>query len=92
MRLRLTKISPLRATLLALAWLGNVFAQTSPAQKQATSVDLLITGGTVITMDSERRVIENGEVAVRGDSIVAVGPTPLFAEPNPGLRKPLKIF
>jgi 5-methylthioadenosine/S-adenosylhomocysteine deaminase len=36
-------------------------------------VDLLITGGTVVTMDAQRRVIEDGAVAVRGDSIVAVG-------------------
>jgi 5-methylthioadenosine/S-adenosylhomocysteine deaminase len=36
-------------------------------------VDLLVTNGTVITMDAQRRVIENGAVAVRGDTIVAVG-------------------
>jgi 5-methylthioadenosine/S-adenosylhomocysteine deaminase len=36
-------------------------------------VDLLVTGGTVITMDAQRRVIDDGAVAVRGDSIVAVG-------------------
>ena len=32
------------------------------------------TGGTVVTMDAQKRVIEDGAVAVRGDSIVAVGP------------------
>ncbi len=37
--------------------------------------DILITGGTVITMDSSRRVIENGAVAIVGDRIVAVGTT-----------------
>jgi 5-methylthioadenosine/S-adenosylhomocysteine deaminase len=37
--------------------------------------DLLITGGTVVTMDAQRRVISDGAVAVRGDSIVDVGPT-----------------
>jgi 5-methylthioadenosine/S-adenosylhomocysteine deaminase len=36
-------------------------------------VDLLITGGTVVTMDADRRVIEDGVVAVRGDTIAAVG-------------------
>ena len=36
-------------------------------------VDLLITGGAVVTMDAERRLYENGFVAVRGDRIVAVG-------------------
>ncbi|HKZ52978.1 MAG TPA: amidohydrolase [Candidatus Acidoferrales bacterium] len=37
-------------------------------------VDLLVTGGTVVTMDAERRVIEAGAVAIRGERIVAVGP------------------
>ncbi|KXJ98430.1 MAG: cytosine deaminase [Acidobacteria bacterium OLB17] len=41
----------------------------------AVRVDLLIVGGTVVTMDGAKRVIENGAVAVRGDEIVAVGPT-----------------
>ncbi len=38
-------------------------------------IDLLITRGTVITMDPTRRVIEDGAVAVHGDRIVAVGDT-----------------
>lgn len=36
-------------------------------------VDLLVTGGTVVTMDDERRIIKNGAVAIRGDRIIAVG-------------------
>lgn len=36
-------------------------------------VDILITGGTVITMDSSRRVLEDGAVAISGDRIVAIG-------------------
>jgi 5-methylthioadenosine/S-adenosylhomocysteine deaminase len=39
------------------------------------TVDILITGGTVITMDSARRVLEDGAVAIRADRIVAVGTT-----------------
>jgi 5-methylthioadenosine/S-adenosylhomocysteine deaminase len=46
--------------------------------KEAVSVDLLISGGTLVTMDTGRRIIENGEIAVRGDQIIAVGPAPLF--------------
>ena len=36
-------------------------------------VDVLVTGGTVVTMDAQRRLIAEGAVAVRGESIVAVG-------------------
>ena len=35
--------------------------------------DLLLTGGSVVTVDDERRVIEPGSVAVSGNRIVAVG-------------------
>jgi 5-methylthioadenosine/S-adenosylhomocysteine deaminase len=38
-------------------------------------IDLLITHGTVITVDADRRVIEDGAVAVRADRIVDVGPS-----------------
>jgi len=48
-------------------------AQT-PA-KQPVSVDLLITGGTIVTMDADRQVIENGFIAVKGDTIVSMGPS-----------------
>jgi 5-methylthioadenosine/S-adenosylhomocysteine deaminase len=46
----------------------------SPTAFAKDKVDLLVTGGTVVTMDAQRRVIEDGAVAIRGDSIVAVGP------------------
>jgi 5-methylthioadenosine/S-adenosylhomocysteine deaminase len=35
-------------------------------------VDLLIRGGTIVTMDAERRVIPDGSVAIRGDRIAAI--------------------
>lgn len=37
------------------------------------TADILITGGTVVTMDKDRRVIEDGAVAVRGGEIALVG-------------------
>jgi 5-methylthioadenosine/S-adenosylhomocysteine deaminase len=37
-------------------------------------VDLLVLGGTIVTMDRERRVLDDGAIAVRGGRIVAVGP------------------
>ena len=38
-------------------------------------VDILLRGGTVVTMNGKYEVFEDGAVAIRGDSIVAVGPT-----------------
>jgi 5-methylthioadenosine/S-adenosylhomocysteine deaminase len=48
-------------------------AQGPSQAKPANFVDLLITGATVVTMDADRRIIENGYVIVKGDTIVAVG-------------------
>jgi cytosine/adenosine deaminase-related metal-dependent hydrolase len=64
---------PSRATLLALAAL-LASAGVGRAQPRE-SVDILIRGGTIITMDSSRRVLDDGAVAIRGQRIIAVGPT-----------------
>src|SRR5437773_8942497 len=45
------------------------------AQRRKTTVDLVIRGGTVVTMDGTRRVIEGGGIAVKGGRIVAVSKT-----------------
>jgi 5-methylthioadenosine/S-adenosylhomocysteine deaminase len=45
--------------------------QPGPARE---TVDLLVLGGTYVTMDPSRRVIEDGAMAVRGDRIVSIGP------------------
>src|SRR5215469_9359954 len=37
------------------------------------SADLLVTGGTVVSMDAARTIYDDGAVAIRGDLIVAVG-------------------
>ena len=37
-------------------------------------VDMIVSGGIVVTMDGGRAIYQDGSVAVRGDSIVAVGP------------------
>ena len=43
------------------------------AQRRVIPVDLIIRGGTVVTMDGSRRVIDNGGVAIKGGRVVAVG-------------------
>lgn len=71
-------------TALAIALAAPLTAQISrPARTTGASaagqprawVDILITGGAVITMDADRRVLDNGAVAIVADRIVAVGPT-----------------
>jgi 5-methylthioadenosine/S-adenosylhomocysteine deaminase len=48
-------------------------AQTAP--KEATSIDLLINGGTIVTMNEDRLVLEGGYIAIKDDSIVSIGLT-----------------
>src|ERR1700730_8734469 len=50
-------------------------ASTTMAQRRKTVVDIIVRGGTVVTMDGSRRVIENGSVAVKDGRVVAVGDT-----------------
>ncbi len=49
-------------------------------------VDLVIENGTVLTMDEDNRVIENGFVAVRGDAVAAVGAAPAEKPPEAARR------
>jgi 5-methylthioadenosine/S-adenosylhomocysteine deaminase len=44
-------------------------------QRNKPTVDLIIRGGTVVTMDASRRVIDNGGVAVKAGRVVEVGKT-----------------
>jgi 5-methylthioadenosine/S-adenosylhomocysteine deaminase len=55
---------------LILALLTGIFPLNTTA---AERVDLIIRGGTVVTMDGSSRVVDNGAVAIRQDRIVAVG-------------------
>src|SRR5438874_4066399 len=57
--------------LLTLQFLFPVSLSSQPPQNRA---DLIITGGTIITMDGARTIYDDGAVVVRGDTIVAVGP------------------
>ena len=52
------------------------------AAKQAVAVDLLVKGATIVTMDPQRHVIENGFLAVRGDEIIAIGQNSAEAFPK----------
>jgi len=55
--------------LAAISFAAALGGQTTGQQP----TDLVITGGTVITVDASRRVLAPGAVAIRGSDIVAVG-------------------
>jgi len=59
-------------TSLLLVLLISAAASSAFAQRRKTVVDLIVRGGTVVTMDGARRVIENGGVAIKNGRIVAV--------------------
>jgi 5-methylthioadenosine/S-adenosylhomocysteine deaminase len=62
----------MRIRLLAIAAaLAGSFAAVS-AQNAPRQVSLVVTGGTVVTMDAAARVVPNGAVAIDGTDIVAV--------------------
>src|SRR5215204_5848117 len=61
--------------LLCLALLSQIalLPAAASARQRPRAVELIVSGGTVVTMDTSRRVIEDGAVAVSGGRIVAVG-------------------
>lgn len=67
---------------LLFAWAGHTLGH--PAKEHA---DLVVSGGTVITMDADRRVIQDGAVIIRSGRIVAVGPQQDIAQRFDAVRK-----
>lgn len=67
---RRTLLSTIAVTCSFLACTGSGLAASGKER-----VDILIAGGTVITMDPARRIIEDGALAIVRDRIVAVGTT-----------------
>ncbi len=49
--------------------------QPKTAKQPPAPVDTILRGGTVLTMDAARRIYAPGSVAIRGNAIVAAGPT-----------------
>lgn len=51
---------------------GCIFFSSAPQSSAKEKADLIVTDGTVVTMDPAHRIIGDGAIAVRGDSILAV--------------------
>src|SRR3989440_9730562 len=54
-----------------LYFLFSSYVHAQNAKKE--KIDMLVAGGTIVTMNAERRIIEDGAVAVNGDTIEALG-------------------
>lgn len=65
-------LSTVLITAMLITPLADAAAQTR--RQRAEPVDLLVLGGTIVTMDQTRRVIVDGAIAVSKGRIVAIGP------------------
>jgi len=61
-------LSAILPLILQFVLCAGAFGQTN-----RENVDLIVSGATVVTMDAKRAIYEDGSIAVKGDSIVAVG-------------------
>jgi 5-methylthioadenosine/S-adenosylhomocysteine deaminase len=60
---------------MGIQWMGVVALLSVTLQGQTKQpVDLMVSGGIVVTMDGARTVYQDGSVAIKGDTIVATGP------------------
>ena len=62
----------LKAT--ATTWAAIFVLTATTFAQQKPSADLIISGGIIVTMDPSRTIYPDGSVAIRGDSILVVGP------------------
>ena len=74
MPLRPCKVRATAVSLLVLAALGFTAVPRREQEETKERVDLVVSGGTIVTMDGQRRVIEDGAIAVNHQTIVMVGP------------------
>ena len=49
-------------------------ADTDSSTSDGAAADILVLGGIVVTMDERRTILPDGALALRGDSILALGP------------------
>ena len=79
--------APMRRLVLLLltAAIATGVVNAQPSSTSGTP-GILVTGGTVVTMDAEHRVLSPGAVAIKGPDIVAVGAPADVARTVPGAQ------
>jgi 5-methylthioadenosine/S-adenosylhomocysteine deaminase len=56
------------------ALLGAVLLSSAAFAQAKQEVDMIVSGGIVVTMDGTRAIYQDGSVAIKGDAIIAAGP------------------
>jgi len=80
--LQAQRISYFIVCLLMVSTLAAPVQLSAQETARPLPVDLLVKGATIVTMDSDRHVIENGFLAIRGDKIIAIGQDPAAVFPK----------
>jgi 5-methylthioadenosine/S-adenosylhomocysteine deaminase len=71
---RTSRVQTAAVSLLVLTALSFAAVAARAQTGKKEKADTVVSGGTIVTMDGERRVIEDGAIAVNGNVIVAVEP------------------
>ncbi|HEX7332083.1 MAG TPA: amidohydrolase [Pyrinomonadaceae bacterium] len=67
-------MNPHQSVVVCVALILTTMLSTVIAQTRRQPVDLLVLGGTIVTMDQTRRVISDGGIAIANGRILAIGP------------------
>src|SRR5918911_3776512 len=69
-------LKPVLTVAVLLAMIANPLSDVAAQKRRqrAEPVDLLVLGGTIVTMDQSRRIIDDGGIAISHGRIVAIGP------------------
>ena len=67
-------MNPYQSVFICVSLILTTMISTVIAQTRRQPVDSLVLGGTIVTMDQTRRVIDDGGIAISQGRIVAIGP------------------
>jgi 5-methylthioadenosine/S-adenosylhomocysteine deaminase len=82
----MSKTIRLLTALIAMTLLTSVPKTSGQGKAKAQRVDVLLLGGTIVTMNAKREIITDGAIAIRHGRIVEVGPRAELAARYAGRR------